>query len=334
MYKAYLAAFALTVGCSATPEPTPPAPISSAPEPVAPPRPLQVAASEAPPSPLPPPRPVVAEEDPIPFHCAGGEIVVAGDRPYCVQARETSFSESVAWCRSNGGLLTAISSPEENRAMQRAFGSPVGIEGSAWIGLAEPREGDWRWATGGSLGFTNWAPGEPNNAGGGEHCGELQAHSGKWNDMPCDAVLPFLCQARGPTHAARKLKCGKETFDAGGILYCFDAARLGSWSDAETACRRQGGALASFRSPAELEAYRAATASRLHSDRAWVGFTDEGHEGTWTTTRGRRPTFTAWRAGEPNNAGGSENCAEWYPADAGWNDVPCNQPHVGICSPR
>ena len=333
MNKALLALFVFGVGCSATPEPAPPPPIPSAPPPVVQ-QPVEVATSAPAPPPAKPQRPVIAEEDPIPFHCAGGEIVVAGDRPYCVQARATSFSESAAWCRSNGGELTTISSAEESRAMQRAFGSPVGVERSLWIGLAEPREGDWRWATGGSVAFTNWAPGEPNNAGGGENCGELHAHSGQWNDMPCDVVMPFLCQARGPTRAARKLKCGSEPFDAGGIAYCADLARAGSWSDAETTCKRQGGALASFRSPAELDAYRAATASRLRSDRAWIGFTDEGHEGNWTTTKGRRPAFTGWRAGEPNNAGQGEHCAEWYPADAGWNDIPCDQPHVGLCSPR
>ena len=327
-----LAATALLVGCAAKADPpptSPPAQPTQACEPAPPP----TATLAAPPPPTtvaaaPPPRP--AEEEPIPFHCAGGELVVAGDRPVCVQAKETSFHESEAWCRSNGGGLTVPSSPEENAALQRALRSPVGLDGSAWIGLVEPREGDWRWSGGGRAEFTNWEPGEPNDAGG-ENCGELHAAGARWNDLDCAVAQPFLCERRGGA-PFKKASCGA-AFSAGDAHYCYDATPL-AWGAAEAACAKRGARLAAFRSAADVDAFRAVATARLRADRAWVGVTDEGHEGSFTNARGKRASFAPWRPGEPNNAGGRENCVEWFSSDARWNDVPCELPRVGLCSPR
>lgn len=322
-----MAAVLFVGGCSSTPEvakPPPPAPPPAEARVVAVAPPVKSEAIEPARVPV-----VVVDDEPVRFHCGGGELIIAGDRPYCLQREATPFRESVAWCKANGGALTTIVNDDENRALQAALRSPVGLEGSVWIGLGEPREGDWRWPNGTRVGFTNWEPNEPNDAGG-EDCGELHARTGRWNDLSCEAALPFLCESRV---RGAKLKCAVTPFQVGGTSYCHDSARVGNWADAERACRQQGGTLATFLSAAEVDGFRAAVGGRLRSDRAWLGMTDEDHEGRWTDTNGKAVTFTRWRPGEPNNAG-TENCAEWYVADAGWNDIPCNQPHIGICGPR
>jgi hypothetical protein len=278
----------------------------------------------------------VAGEDAVPFQCNGGMMVVAGGRQYCVQKRPASFFDSERWCASNGGHLAMIGSDDESRALQRVLGSPIGFEQSAWIGLVEPQEGRWVWSTGAPLTVERWAPGEPNNAGGDENCGEVYPNSGLWNDLVCGAARALLCESRPPRAGAApgKLRCSGASFRAGSIEYCYERSRLLSWIDAEHACKAQGGTLASFKTHGEIDAFQAAISGPLGSDRAWIGFTDEGHEGRWTTVTGRSPAFTRWGSGEPNNAGGNENCAEWYTANGLWNDIPCDLPHVGICAPR
>lgn len=72
-----------------------------------------------------------------------------------------------------------------------------------WSGYHEcTREGDWQWQNGAVVDYTNWAPGEPNDAGGGEHCMEIclshpSADSergwGSWNDGTCSRSLGFCC---------------------------------------------------------------------------------------------------------------------------------------------
>ena len=44
-----------------------------------------------------------------------------------------------------------------------------------------------------ALSYTNWASGEPNNNGNGD-CIAMLRDSGKWDDVPCDATLPAICE--------------------------------------------------------------------------------------------------------------------------------------------
>merc|ERR1711962_1690367 len=70
----------------------------------------------------------------------------------------------------------------------------------------------------------------------------------------------------------------------------------------------------------------------------WIGGTDEAQEGSWTWSDGSPWDYQKWGSGEPNNAGGSEDCSMMWPN--GWNDVPCeyiptavpNQDTGFICS--
>lgn len=70
--------------------------------------------------------------------------------------------------------------------------------GIFWLGGTDVQiEGEWVW-TGNvqAMGsYTNWAPGEPNNANGNEHCLEMdmggQYH---WNDNNCENRFNFICE--------------------------------------------------------------------------------------------------------------------------------------------
>jgi hypothetical protein len=56
---------------------------------------------------------------------------------------------------------------------------------------------------------------------------------------------------------------------------------------------------------------------------AYVGFTrDVAQPGVWRWVNGGTSTFTNWGPGEPNNARGQENYAEfyWEYPDGTWND--------------
>ena len=60
-----------------------------------------------------------------------------------------------------------------------------------WLGLRKTHAiGKFLWVDGSPLkGYTNWTPGEPNNARGQELCTEMLVygnyHLGKWNDVKC-----------------------------------------------------------------------------------------------------------------------------------------------------
>jgi len=61
-----------------------------------------------------------------------------------------------------------------------------------YIGL-ERHYGDFLWADGTPLTFSNWGVGEPNNIGGEENCVEVWPN-GDWNDVPCHEEMRYVME--------------------------------------------------------------------------------------------------------------------------------------------
>ncbi|MGE3703762.1 MAG: lectin-like protein, partial [Vicinamibacterales bacterium] len=68
--------------------------------------------------------------------------------------------------------------------------SVLGFDGQdrrGWIGFTDQdSEGNFVWSNGEPVVYTNWAPGEPNNANGIENYAEMLGSNGQWNDVPID----------------------------------------------------------------------------------------------------------------------------------------------------
>uniref|UniRef100_A0A183F7S7 C-type lectin domain-containing protein n=1 Tax=Heligmosomoides polygyrus TaxID=6339 RepID=A0A183F7S7_HELPZ len=78
-----------------------------------------------------------------------------------------------------------------------------------WIGLHQanyPADTTWTWTDGTAVDYLNWAPTQPSNSDGKEHCVEIYSdHLGKdpakdnsfqkWNDYQCTETLrAFVCK--------------------------------------------------------------------------------------------------------------------------------------------
>jgi GH25 family lysozyme M1 (1,4-beta-N-acetylmuramidase)/predicted small integral membrane protein len=88
-----------------------------------------------------------------------------------------TWSQAKADALACGGHLVTITSSAENSFVSQLAGSNI-----VWIGLTdEQTEGVWKWVTGESVVYTNWAAYEPNDYGAGEDYGELYT-DGTWND--------------------------------------------------------------------------------------------------------------------------------------------------------
>ena len=67
---------------------------------------------------------------------------------------------------------------------------PAGIE--IWLGGIDiAREGNWVWASGATVKYSQWNPGEPNNGWGNQNCMPMYA-TGNWNDNGCPILLNSL----------------------------------------------------------------------------------------------------------------------------------------------
>lgn len=72
----------------------------------------------------------------------------------------------------------------------------VGKLGSnLWIG-GHRYYGHWTWdgIHEGRIESVDWNRGEPNNHDGREDCLGTSRNNGAWNDFPCAALLPYICE--------------------------------------------------------------------------------------------------------------------------------------------
>ena len=237
--------------------------------------------------------------------------------------------------RSCTGHLATITSDQENAFIAATF--PAATTGY-WIGgiqtpgSAEPAAG-WGWITDESFGYTNWNPGEPNNAANTQTENVIQfAGSGGWNDIRGSNVganngyvVEYDCADRGTV--IEKPAFNPET----GNYYAAFADGGRPWSEAEAAAaamkyRSCTGHLATITS-AQENAFIVANFPEAMSGGYWFGGIQETGSGTpdagWTWVTGEAFGYTNWNGGEPNDADGIENGAEnvmHFAPSGGWND--------------
>uniref|UniRef100_A0A3B3SEF0 Brevican n=1 Tax=Paramormyrops kingsleyae TaxID=1676925 RepID=A0A3B3SEF0_9TELE len=107
------------------------------------------------------------------------------------------FSNQQAWeeaeqhCRTHGGHLASVWTPEEQDFIYNNY------RDYQWIGLNDKTiEGDFHWSDGSPLLYENWYNGQPDSYFlSGEDCGVMMWNDGgRWSDVPCNYHLPYVCK--------------------------------------------------------------------------------------------------------------------------------------------
>jgi len=130
---------------------------------------------------------------------AGPITNAANGHLYYLLSRNT-WTASEAEARGLGGHLVTINDAAENQWVLDTF-LPLmtGVsDARLWIGLNDAaNEGQFVWASGEPVTFTNWYPGEPNNLVGVEHYAAIihlifAPPDGRWNDISDLVVNPHI----------------------------------------------------------------------------------------------------------------------------------------------
>ncbi|MCL6535569.1 MAG: PEP-CTERM sorting domain-containing protein [Armatimonadetes bacterium] len=111
-----------------------------------------------------------------------------GHQYYIYDAAGIDWASAQAFATSLGGYLATITDAGEN-AFVASLNSSV-ISDQRWLGGFQPQGetnplANWQWVTGEAWGYTNWGPGEPNDAfgpGSEQHLAIGLYSPTSWND--------------------------------------------------------------------------------------------------------------------------------------------------------
>ena len=94
-----------------------------------------------------------------------------------------TWEEAQLQAKRLGGNLVTLNDAAEEAWIRDTFSSSERL----WTGLSDVvREGEWQWVSGEAVTYTNWAPGEPNNAG--EQDFSVINHNNQWDDVQIDGI--------------------------------------------------------------------------------------------------------------------------------------------------
>ena len=140
------------------------------------------------------------------------------------------------------------------------------------------------------------------------------------------AVHRYVCESKQRCRVGKPCPDGWFMFDR----YCYlHIAEARTWDNANAHCASlgPGGRLAS---PWNNAIWSVLWQQFFSSNggHVYMGAYDTGHEGSWRTLDGGN-VHVSWSGGQPDNAGGIENCLEMIGQYA--NDIPCHAERQSIC---
>ncbi len=165
----------------------------------------------------------------------------------------------------------------------------------------------------------------------GDDCNDADPRLGAGSDEVCDGV-DNDCDTAIDEASATNSECnGCTLFAVASRSYGFCPAGA-QWQAARTQCAVFGGDLLRIDDAAENAAVAGLPEPQSPIGGGWfIGLTDAGARGAFVWVDGGGLSFASWLAGEPNDAGGNEDCAEMEQAGGGWNDIPCDLERAFIC---
>lgn len=238
---------------------------------------------------------------------------------YKLYNKALPWREAYKFCEQQGGHLVTINSENEQSFLYNII-NEKSTSAYLWLGATDSyEEGKWKWITGDSIVYRNWADNEPNNSNDEDYM-VLYKNSGKWNDgndiyYSDTKAYSFICEYDNDTVDINLEK----SFDYNGHRYEVYTNSV-DWQTAKRFCERKGGHLLTISNSDENNIIKN-NVKGLTNERYWLGLTDIALQSKWNWITDEPLSYKNWSSGEPNNTAGIETYAEFVSANGSWNDL-------------
>ncbi|XP_077083283.1 C-type mannose receptor 2-like isoform X1 [Siphateles boraxobius] len=208
-----------------------------------------------------------------------------------------NWTEAQRHCRENYTDLATVDNMTDMNELKKSV-NDGGVQ-YIWIGLQKK----WQWSSGEPALYLNWGFAQPD---GKDECAMIR--NGEWGDWSCSKSLTFICNSSNNR-----------------LVF---VNQMKNWRDAQSFCRQNHIDLVSVRNQNENQQIQKFINDSHISNDVWIGLFRD----SWQWSDQSNFSFTAWAPGEPNNAGGNENCTVIEPKALGhWLDITCNFQLPFVC---
>jgi hypothetical protein len=239
-----------------------------------------------------------------------------GNSSYVLGTQGLTWLEAQAEAEAMGGKLVEINSQAENDFIVQNFGDG---QNSIHVGFSDAaNEGVWVGSNGQAAPYTNWLPGQPDNAGGNQDYARIASASGQWDDGFSQTTF-FFNAAQNTWSASSTISVieFEDAFIFGDSRYELGTQGL-TWLEAQAEAEAKGGRVVEINSAAENDYIVQTLGDGQNS--IWIGFNDTGQEGVWRDSDGAEIAYTNWMVGQPDNAGGNQDYARIAANTGEWDD--------------
>ncbi|XP_076106755.1 perlucin-like protein [Mytilus galloprovincialis] len=120
---------------------------------------------------------------------------------YYISAGVMNIDDAMVECQEQGGALVSIQSPIENYWIAEKLNRLSKVDNrffwtSGFTAADKVKDNTYYWIWGDytEVGYTNWAPGEPNDKG--YVCLAVNRWNGKWSDEKCHEKFNVVCEKK------------------------------------------------------------------------------------------------------------------------------------------
>ncbi|KAI5103632.1 C-type mannose receptor 2-like, partial [Silurus meridionalis] len=216
-----------------------------------------------------------------------------------------SWHEAQSYCRQYYTDLTNTLDQTEYSTVKRFYNL-------AWIGLFRD---SWMWVDKTTFSTLSWIDKQPDNLLKNENCGFL--NNSQVGDALCSDVMPFFCY-RGSVPFALLVRLK---------YYLIQQGR--NWSYAQAYCKAKHIDLAIVANNDHMVRLLSEAQKNQLASSAWLGLFNDIHSWRWSFRNKPLVSTNMWLNGEPNNAGGHQECIVISPY--GWIDRDCSTKYSFIC---